>query len=64
MIAKWLKRSVLNSALITLSGAFYVHSSEVTGNIKDAKFLKNDIDFAIKTIGPENVFVIVFVFVM
>ena len=57
--AKWRKRSVLNSTLITLSGPFYVNSNEVTGSIKNAKFLKDDIDLAIKSIGPENVFVIV-----
>lgn len=56
--AKWRKRSLINSVLITATGTFFAQSTDATGHYKDAKYLLNDIISAITAVGPENVFIV------
>jgi hypothetical protein len=56
--AKWRRRSLINSALITSKGPFFCQSTDATGKFKGAQYLLEDIKKAIAAIGPENVFIV------
>jgi hypothetical protein len=56
--AKWRKRSVINSTLMTSAGPFYARSTDATGQFKDAKYILDDIEAAIEYVGVENVFIV------
>ena len=54
--AKWRKRSLINSVLMTANGPFFCQSSDATGLFKGADYLLGDIKSAIATVGSDNVF--------
>ena len=56
--AKWRKRSLINSVLITPLGAFFAQSTDATGHFKDAQYILDDIISAIANVGEENVFIV------
>ena len=56
--AKWRKRSVINSTLMTSHGPFFAQSTDATGRFKDANYLLTDIKSAISSVGEENVFIV------
>lgn len=56
--AKWSKRSLVNSVLITSSGVFHAQSTDATGVVKTTAWLKKDIVTAIQSIGQENCFIV------
>ena len=56
--AKWRRRSLINSALMTSVGPFFCQSTDATGKFKGAQYLLDDIKSAISTIGAENVFIV------
>jgi Protein of unknown function (DUF 659) len=56
--AKWRKRSLINSTLMTSHGPFFAQSTDATGKFKDAHFLLHDIKTAISNVGHENVFIV------
>jgi Protein of unknown function (DUF 659) len=56
--AKWRKRSLINSTLMTSHGPFFAQSTDATGKFKDAHFLLQDIKTAIINVGNENVFIV------
>lgn len=56
--AKWRKRSLVNSVLMTAMGPFYCRSTNATGMFKNGAFLLDDIKGAIATVGEENVFIV------
>ena len=56
--AKWRKRSLINSTLMTSVGPFYARSTDATGHFKDAKYILDDIEAAIESVGKVNVFIV------
>ena len=56
--AKWRKRSLINSVLITPVGTFFAQSTNATGHFKDGQYILDDIISAIATVGEENVFIV------
>lgn len=56
--AKWRKRSLINSVLMTSNGPFFCQSTDATGLFKGADYLLSDIKSAIATVGPDNVFIV------
>ena len=56
--AKWRRRSLINSTLMTTKGPFFCQSTDATGKFKGAQYLLDDIKKAIGAIGPENVFIV------
>lgn len=56
--AKWRKRSLINSVLMTSNGPYYAQSTDATGKFKDATYLLKDIQSAISNVGQQNVFIV------
>lgn len=56
--AKWRKRSLINSVLMTANGPFFCQSTDATGLFKGADYLLKDIKSAIRCVGAENVFIV------
>ena len=56
--AKWRKRSLINSVLMTTNGPFFCQSTDATGLFKGADYLLGDIKSAISSVGAENVFIV------
>ena len=56
--AKWRKRNLINSVLMTSLGSYFAQSTDATGHFKDAKYLLEDIRGAIANVGEENVFIV------
>ena len=56
--AKWRKRSLINSVLMTSHGPFFAQSTDATGKFKDAHYLLKDIQSAIESVGKQNVFIV------
>ena len=52
--AKWRKRSLINSKLMTSAGPFFAKSTEATGYFKDAKYLLDDIIENIFTVALDG----------
>ena len=56
--AKWRKRNLINSVLMTSLGSYFAQSTDATCYFKDAKFLLEDIRGAIANVGEESVFIV------
>ena len=56
--AKWRKRSLINSVLMTSNGSFFCPSTDATGLFKGAEYLLGDIKSAVSNVGAENVFIV------
>ena len=56
--AKWRKRSLINSTLMSAQGAYFAQSTDATGKFKDAKYILDDILSAVANVGQKNVFIV------
>ena len=56
---KNMKRSLINSTLMTSRGDFHIQCTDTKGAFKNAEYLKEDLKTAVINIGPKSVIVIV-----
>ena len=52
--AKWRKRNLINSVLMTSLGSYFAQSTDATGHFKDAKYVFEDLRGAIANVGKKT----------
>ena len=56
--AKWRKRSLINSTLMSAQGVYFAQSTDATGKFKDSQYLLDDVKSAIAYVEAKNVFIV------